>query len=611
MLKKALPFILSVLFFSFFSSALLAQDIKEEKDTFFLAKRGGLLGKLAKSISTDGPGPDGDAVKVVNPFIAHTGKIIRTIEFLRLGFERTIFDTTIIRNNFGAILANGFHKKTTVKTIKNNLFFMEGDRVHPYLLADNERHLRDQIYIQDARILIDTIAGTRDSVDVIVITKDIFPLGGSIDMSSLTKMAVQVKNENIGGSGSRLSLSSFYDIDRNPVFAYDAGFLKRNIMGSFIDWSVGFKNYRNAFNSGRAEETMLNTHLEKPLVTPYIPWIGAADISFARTSNNYLPDSLYKSDFKYSYRSSDLWFGYNFGSQRLLYKNMNTRVRKFIAIRNFYQHFTDIPGINHQLYDYRYANIRSTLGALSVFRQESYRANFIYGFGRNEDVPEGFSASLIGGITTKQDRNRPYFGLETLMSHFSKKGFYSTYTLRMGGYTYQKRWEDIDMLFNVDHFTKLKRLKGKWLNRNFFGAGFTKQIRPVLDQPLTINSIFGLPYFRGNPAPSDMRTTVKTEIVFFNMQKFWGFRLAPFFFADMSLLTPTNQSFTKSDLYSAIGGGVRTRNENLTFGTVELRGYYFPRTVPGMKNYKIELGTNIRFRYNSVFIRKPDFVLPN
>ena len=609
MFKKTGAIIVLLLVFSFFSGVLFAQEIKEIPDTFFLAKKRGLLGQLAKSISTDGPG--GDAVKVVNPFIAHTGKTIRAIQFVRLGFERNIFDTTTIRNNFGAIVANGFHKKTTKKTLHNNLFFKEGDRVHPYLLADNERHLRDQVYIQDARILIDTIAGTTDSVDVLVVTKDIFPLGGSLDMSSATRVGIQARNENVGGSGSQLSLSTLYDGDRNPTMGYDAGFLKRNIRGSFIDWSAGFQNYRNAFNSGRPEETYLFTHFEKPLVTPYIPWIGAADLSTSKTSNNYISDSLYKNVYKYKYDIADIWFGYNFGSQRLLYKNMNTRVRKFIALRTFYQHFKDTPDTSHVLFDFRYANVQGTLASLSIFRQESYRANFIYGFGRNEDVPEGFSASLIGGVTRKEDRSRAYFGVDALMSHFAKKGFYTTYTFKMGGNLHQKGWEDIDMLFNLDHFTRLKKLRGKWLNRNFFGAGFTKQIRRVLDQPLTINSVFGLPYFRGNPGPAEMRGTLKAEIVFFNMQKFWGFRLAPFFFGNATVLTPTNETFTRSDLYSAIGAGVRTRNENLTFGTVELRGYYFPRTVPGMKNYKIEIGTNIRFKYNSVFIRKPDFVIPN
>ena len=609
MLKQALPVVLLLLIFSFFSPLLFAQEIKEKPDTFFLAKKTGLLGKLGKSLSTDPTGSD--AVKVVNPFIIHTGKIIRNIEILRLGFERNIFDTILIKNNFGVIIANGLHKKTTIKTIKNNLFFKEGDKIHPYLLADNERHLRDQIYIQDARILIDSIAGSKDSVDVIVITKDIFPLGGSLDISSPKKAGVKIRNENLGGSGSQLSVSTLYDLDRRPKFGYDAGFLKRNIGGSFINWSIGFETYKTAFNSGRNEETLVYTHFEKPLVTPYIPWIGAADLTWNKTNNNYITDSLYKSDFRYSYRNADVWFGYNFGSQRLLYKNMNTRVRKFIALRSFYQHFNDIPSINHQLYDYRYANIEGILAAVSIFKQEAYRANFIYGFGRNEDVPEGFSASVIGGLTKKEDRNRPYYGVDALRSHFSKKGFYTTYTFRAGGYVYQKRWEDIDILFNVDHFTSLKKLSRKWLNRNFLSAGFTRQIRPVLNQPLSINSIFGLPFFRGNPGPSDIRTTIKGETVFFNMQKFWGFRLAPFLFADMSLLTPTNMPFAKTDLYSEIGAGIRTRNENLTFGTIELRGFYFPRPFPGRKNYRIELGTNIRFKYNNTFIRKPDFVLPN
>jgi len=87
--------------------------------------------------------------------------------------------------------------------------------------------------------------------------------------------------------------------------------------------------------------------------------------------------------------------------------------------------------------------------------------------------------------------------------------------------------------------------------------------------------------------------------------------MAPFLFGDMSMLTPQGHPYTKSTLYSAIGGGVRTRNENLGFGTIELRGYYFPRTTPGMQHYRIEIGSNIQIRYNGAFFIKPDFVIPN
>ncbi len=610
MLKLAMPVILLLFVFSFVSSSLLAQETKEKKDTFFLAKKKGLLGKLGRSIATDPPNQE-EAIKVVNPLISHTGQVIRNIEILRLGFECNINDTTLVRNSFGVILANGLHTKTTIKTIHNNLLFEQGDRVNPYLLADNERLLREQVYTQDARIIIDSIPGSTDSVDVIVITKDIFPVGGSLNMHSTSQVSMQVRNENIGGSGTRLSFSSLYDAKRNPIFGYGGEILKRNISGTFIDGSVGLQTFKSAFNSGRYEETYLYTHFDKPLVTPYIPWIGALDLSINKTSNNYLSDSLYKSDFKYRYHTVDGWFGYNFGSKRLLFTNMQMRVRKFIALRAVHHRFSDIPLKNHQFYDFHYANVAAVLAAFSIFKQDAYRANFIYGFGRNEDVPEGFSASFIGGWTRKENRSRPYYGIEAQRSHFSTKGYYTTITFRSGGYMFKKRAEDIDLLINVDHFTRLRKLNKNWFNRNFISAGYTRQFVPVLNEPLGIQSVFGIPIFRGYFNPADIRSTIKGETVFYNMQKFWGFRLAPFVFADVSMLTPTNQALTKSTVYSDFGAGVRTRNENLTFGTIELRGYYFPKTLPGMKNFRVEIGTNIRFKYNSTFIRKPDFVIPN
>jgi hypothetical protein len=108
-----------------------------------------------------------------------------------------------------------------------------------------------------------------------------------------------------------------------------------------------------------------------------------------------------------------------------------------------------------------------------------------------------------------------------------------------------------------------------------------------------------------------MRATMRGETVFFNMNKFWGFRMAPFLFTDLCVIRPINLPTSKSELYSALGAGVRTRNENLVFGTIELKGYYFPRPIDGMRGFKVEVNTNIRFKYNSTFVRKPDFVIPN
>jgi hypothetical protein len=607
MLKLCLPNVLLPFIFSLLSLMLDAQDFKENRDTSFLP------GSNEHAVLKVNPidSLDRNPVKIANPFLAYSGKTIRNIRFVQLGFERNIRDTTVIKNDFGVIMANGLHTKTKTRVIRNNLFFTEGDILRPYLLADNERQLRDQIYIQDARILIDSIAGCSDSVDVVVITKDIFPLTAALIISNPTKMRLSIRNESVAGSGSRLFLGLMYDQDRSPKIGYGAAFVKRNILGSFIDWGAGFQTYNNAFNSGRREETFLYTIIERPFVTPYIPWIGALSLTSNKTNNYYLKDSLYNSDYKYSYRSADLWVGYNFSSKLLLSPNKVSRVNKLVALRTFYQKFADLPDKNRTLYDYRYANITGVLGSFNIFKQDVYRTKLLYGFGKNEDLIQGFSASIITGWSVKENRGRPYLGTQLIRSHFSHSGFYTTYVFRMGGNLYNTKLEDANILINVDHFTRLKKINEEWFNRSFFSAGFSHQINPVLDQPLQISSAFGLPYFRSILAYSASRTTVKAESVFYNMRSFLGFKLAPFIFADMSMLTPLKEPDSKSQVYSAIGGGIRTGNDNLSIGTFELRAFYFPRTLPGMKNFRAEIGANIRFKYNGIFVLRPDFVIPN
>ena len=181
----------------------------------------------------------------------------------------------------------------------------------------------------------------------------------------------------------------------------------------------------------------------------------------------------------------------------------------------------------------------------------------------------------------------------------------------MGSHLYKGGWQDFDLLFNVDHFTRLKQISTNWYKRFFIGGGITKQFSPVLEQPLFLKSQFGLPYFEYGGVAADFRATSKAEIVFYHTKKFMGFRIAPFAFGDMCLLKPTNESLVKSDLYSAVGGGFRIRNENLLFGTIEMRASYFPRIVPGMNHFKIKFDTNLRYKYNNTFIRRPDFVTPN
>jgi len=586
-------------------------------DTFFLVKKKGLLGRLGKSIST---ADTQDSVPVIkaNPYFKHIGKVIRQIKIVRLGFERDINDTTKYNNNFGSIAANAFHKKTTGNIIANNLFFDAGDRLNPYLMADNEKFLRDQAYLQDALIVVDTVPGNKYMVDINVITKDVFSIGGAADISGTNRFRLDAKDENLRGSGSRLLFTTLYEAERTPKMGFGAEFLIRNIKGTFINWTMGFKSFNDAISSGRSEESAYYVNFEKPFITPYMKWLGGLNLSINRTKNNYATDSLYQRQIRYNYQNADGWVGYSFGSNQLKWRKQDGRTRAFVALRGFYRHFTDVPAKTLDTFDYRLSGQHGLLASVSMFRQNFTRTNFIYGFGRNEDVPEGYDISLISGWVTRKDglglqqTSRPYFAFEGQRNHFNAKGFFSSFILRIGGFRHRGSWEDVNLLGGVEHFTRRKKLRPEWFYRQFYSFFVTRQLNNTPNQqPLYLNSAFGLPYFDNGLINADFRATAKTEAVFYNLRKFWGFRLAPFIFTDMSLIKQTGTTFSKSDLYTALGAGVRTRNESLIFGTLELKAFYFPRVIGGMSNFSVQVGSNIRFRYSTLLVRKPDFILAN
>src|SRR5690606_36282572 len=132
-------------------------------------------------------------------------------------------------------LADDLHQTTREQVIRKNLFFKRNDRLLPILLADNERHLRDQTYLNDVKIVVNPVAGTRDSVDIVVLTKDVLSLGGKFRMSSLNKVEVAAREENFAGRGVRIMVGAYYDQGRRRQFGYSAEYIARNIGGSFTD----------------------------------------------------------------------------------------------------------------------------------------------------------------------------------------------------------------------------------------------------------------------------------------------------------------------------------------------------------------------------------------
>ena len=581
-----------------------------QNDSFFLLRNKGLLGKLARSITTDTV-QDENLVRIDYLYRHYRGRIIRNIEIRSIDFGVPINDTSTSFKNKLTRLADGLHHTTREYVVRKNLFFKENDKLVPILLADNERHLRDQAYLNDVKIIVKRVTGTRDSVDVIVLTKDVLSIGGQFKMSSIQKVETAVREDNFGGTGDKLQVGVFFDKDRSRRLGFGSEYVLRNLSGSFIDGYVGFLDYASAFNTFDKQEKSIYTRFVKPLVNPYMKWTYALEAAWHKNVNLYMSDSLFQMDNRYQYYNIDAWIGFNRSASKLNRRNNDDRLRTLFGLRFLHNEFHTIPIKYETEYFYQYADLTGILGSISIFRQDFYKTQYVYGFGRNEDVPEGIDLAITAGWTNKNNRIRPYTGLDLQLNYFSKKKNYYNYTLRIGGYQYQKKYEDISILGNVEYFSRLKKLGKRWKQRTFITAGITTQIRKQLAEPLLLESAFGLPEYQNIHLGGDHRLTLKAETVMFNNWRLFSFRFAPFIFGNASLLTPVGEPLIKTKFYNSLGAGMRSRNESLVFGTLELRGFFFPNKNFDGSYWRVDFNTNIRFKYNSNFIRRPQFIVVN
>ena len=579
---------------------------KKNLDSFILSRKG-LFGEIVKNLLADTAETELQRNDI--KYQRFKGRIIRNINLKVLNFGTLITDTSKSFSNTLIHISNILHRKTRSYVINNSLFFKKGDLVQPFLMAENERHLRDQPYLQDASINLERVPDSRDSVDVTVFVKDVFSIGGSITAIGLNGTEISISEVNFEGVGDGINVTTLYDNHRSINFGYGVEYVKRNIGGEFIDGYIGYQNFYRGI-SGRKEENISYVRLIRPLVNSYTRWTYALDISNHITSNMYSSDSSYNVDGRYKYYTTDIWGGYNFNLQPRDLFSEEQRLRGVIGLRVLNKQFTQLPTKYISSYDWRYANLSGVLGSISIFRQDFYKTKYIYGFGRNEDVPEGINLSITGGWTRKENRNRAYLGFDFERYYFTTSKHYFNFTARSDGFLANNHLEDMNVLANVSYFNRVREI-GKWKQRTFLSLGIARQFNTSLNEPLFLESDFGLPEISNGSTGGYFRATFKSEVVFYSPGSIFLFRWAPFVFYNTSLFTPQPDEFSSSRLYTSVGAGVRIRNESLIFGTIELRGYFFPRQDSNGQSFKIDFNSNIKFKYNSQFIQRPDFVHVN
>jgi len=538
--------------------------------------------------------------KSVDPYLEFAGRIIRTINIERIGFEKSIYDSAKKVKKTVTKLANTLHVNTRQKIIRKHLFIHEDKPLNPHELADNERFLRDKDFILDSRIVVTPIEGT-DSVDLTVITRDVFSLG-AIGGGSPTAPKFGVYDANVDGRGQRVQVNMLLDPDRSPNLGYGLLYRKSSIFGSLTNLELQYTQLNNGFSFGDEHEYATLVRLDRQLVSPYTRLAGGGEISRNWSANvNEKPDSIF---LKYSYFIYDAWIGYNIGIK----KDIANRNRKFLAVRYLDGYYTEQPEQELFRAIRKYNDIYGYLSEFTFYRQNYYKTRYVFGFGRTEDVPYGFTFGITGGYVKQLRIDRPYAAIKFNYGSARKKGDFIRLVAQAGGYLRNNEMEDVILQGGVSYFARLLQLN-RYKMRNYISTTYTQLVNHRVIDWLKIDKK-EIPGFHSDSLNADKRLAVHAETILFTPGSILGFRFAPFSSVDMVAVNCV-ECATNNDLYWGFSAGLRTRNENLIFGTMEAKFTYVPKDQYGNSKFVFGFKQNLQIKNTGSFVKAPSVVSYN
>jgi hypothetical protein len=445
-------------------------------------------------------------------------------------------------------------------------------------------------------------------VDILVVTKDLFNYGGELLINNKNAYSAKINNINLLGTGNSLQLIQNFENERTPKsgWGYDVGL--SNIFGSFISMNVGVNQFGNNLANNILSARKNYISIQRPILHPNSKWLGGME--YLETINeNVFPgkwDSIFDQQLNYNLKHTDIWVGYQITKQ---YKRTNiNEYRQFIQYRHLENNFKERPVDYVLQLDRNYQNLKADLISYTLVRQSVYRTRYLYGLGRYEDLPIGQSSTWTTGRYEIEKDKAAYLGFKFEQYQLSNKENYIHTIANIASSYINKSLQDIRFLTSLEQFSKLKYLNNGLGYRQILNLSLTQTLKNKYNDALRINSIYGIPQLNREQIKGGTRLSANWETVFYNNRPLLGFKSAPFVFGNLTYIRTVGDPILKGDIYTAMGSGLRVRNENLVFGTIELKGFYFPRTNQQLSPWNFSLITNLRYKYNSNIVEKPNYV---
>ncbi len=503
-------------------------------------------------------------------FSSYSEMKIRSVRIMKLEpFGTTINDTTLTHEGWLGKGLNALHINTRNRIIRNNLIFNTGDPIDPMILAENERILRSLPFINDARILVSR-AGV-DSVDLLVITRDVFSMGFDMMLNDLNEGRIEFFDRNFLGAGHEWENHFLWDGDRNTKTGYEGIYRINNLWGSFVHARL---NYYNAFGKKN-----YGLHLSRNFLTPRTRYAGGAQVKYV---HDFIPNDTTGLPEEVDYTYQDYWLGRSF----LL--NPGNRSRVVVAGRFISNRMIRRPEIMRTSF-YKYHTKNLLLGSLTFSRENFFTSHLIYNYGRTEDISYGTRLELTGGLEINEFNTRGYTAVHVAGGKEYPAVGYVAAGLSAGGFIRDGMFEQSLFQVKASYFSPLL-IAGKYRVRNFIDLDYTLGIRRFTDESLSASNDYGIRGLSSDSLRGTKRLALNLESVAFSPFTLYGFRFAFFAWTDMALVGSEPGRIIPAEWYGGLGVGVRIRNSSLVFETFQIRLAYYPVIPPDARWSPVTLG---------------------
>ncbi len=535
-----------------------------------------------------------------DPNCVMEGRYIGNISIRRFDpFGPRVTDTLRTPVNWFEKAGNTLHKVTHERVIRKSLMFERGYPFVASMVSDNERILRLTPNLLDARIYAVPRQNQSDTVDIVVVTQDVWSITGSVGTDFNQMVDVTGTDFNFLGLGHEKTLGISYSQAPHPYTQRPRGWGVNSLyrvpyMGkTFI---TGTLQYVNRWNQERYAVVA-----QRNFLTPYMKYAGGLEVSHNKTYVEANPLESRSEVFPVAYDYADLWLGRAF---RTRWTGERTRMILSARVTGFhYQQRPEVRPDTNQLYQHRVLSLYS----IGFSTRNYLRDVLIYGFGRTEDVPYGSVLAFTTGMERSEFGIRNYLGLRAAHGQYYRRFGYLLFQFNLGSFLREKDWQQGVWRTEVNYFSRLVSLGSSQL-RQFVNVRYTRGFGRFNGEYIDINNGNGIRGITNIALRGEQSLVVNMETVVFTPLNILGFQVAMFGYADIGWVGINNKSIVNIPVYQGYGVGLRVRNENLTFNTFQLRlGFY--SGFPGLANpLRTEFSEIPRSRLTDFDIEAPEVV---